>query len=676
MGLGKTYSTKYLLDSNNSSGADGQVLISTSTGIDWSDANTIGNGLYLPLAGGTMTGGVTMGDSNGYYSHELKFSNDTHQAGIDFQNSGELRFIDRSGSRESITFNLLNGSIEAKSTGNTVTNFISTSGNSYFNGGNVGIGTTNPNRPLTIRTNNSSYGSMRIYRDSNTLGEASIGFFGTATQAPSESWVIGEGGWSNSGDFVIGNENGGAGGNVRLLVQRNGNVGIGTTSPGSKLDVNGIISLGGAKFAEYVSTSDLFTIGDIDGAGAELALHTDSGEAVRIDLLGNVGIGTTNPGAKLEVAGQINGTSISVNGIDQNSASRYSGPDRQESFTRTVASNSATQWFKLIDGGGGPTTIRLSIGSAGDNTNMNDEYLISTAGYGFYMHIQRLPGVRYNGSKLLSVLAVNPSNGGSTEVWIQLQGMSSTSGTTYVSANVPLQTSAQMLASATTTKPAVTSNDAELAVTDADRNTYTVMTSRGGKFDGRVDAGGSISSGGSLAVLGTGDSYFTGNVGIGATNPGQKLTVNGRALIQNSTTPFYIKVNSTYKSWVHHIGSNDSYIFAPSTADGGETWDWSNQTAFSSSGVVTANNFVLSSDKRNKTKIEDLAGDNVDISWKSFEMKGNEGEYRTGVIAQELEENHPEFVNTDDKGFKSVKYIDLLIAKIAELEARLEKAGI
>ena len=38
-----------------------------------------------------------------------------------------------------------------------------------------------------------------------------------------------------------------------------------------------------------------------------------------------------------------------------------------------------------------------------------------------------------------------------------------------------------------------------------------------------------------------------------------------------------------------------------------------------------------------------------------------------------LEQKHPEFVNTDDEGFKTVKYIDLLIAKVAELEARLEK---
>ena len=156
------------------------------------------------------------------------------------------------------------------------------------------------------------------------------------------------------------------------------------------------------------------------------------------------------------------------------------------------------------------------------------------------------------------------------------------------------------------------------------------------------------------------------------TNPAGASIVKQVKLV-NSSTPLVLKVNSSYKSWVHHIASNDSYVFAPSTADGGESWDWANQMSISSSGVVTANNFVLSSDERKKTKIKDLPRNNINTNWKSFEMKNDEGEYRTGVIAQELEETHPEFVNTDPEGFKSVKYIDLLIAKIAELEARLEK---
>jgi hypothetical protein len=90
-------------------------------------------------------------------------------------------------------------------------------------------------------------------------------------------------------------------------------------------------------------------------------------------------------------------------------------------------------------------------------------------------------------------------------------------------------------------------------------------------------------------------------------------------------------------------------------------------------GTINAVAFNTTSDKRLKTKITDLPCDNIDVTWKSFEMKDNEGKRRVGVIAQELEETHPEFVNTNDEGFKSVNYIDLLIAKIAELEARLEK---
>ena len=37
MGLGKTYSADYLIDSNGNTGVSGQVLISTATGIDWAD---------------------------------------------------------------------------------------------------------------------------------------------------------------------------------------------------------------------------------------------------------------------------------------------------------------------------------------------------------------------------------------------------------------------------------------------------------------------------------------------------------------------------------------------------------------------------------------------------------------------------------------------------------------
>jgi len=63
MGLGKTYSADYLIDSNGNSGVSGQVLISTATGIDWSDGSSIIGGPFLPLAGGTMTGNTIHNDN-------------------------------------------------------------------------------------------------------------------------------------------------------------------------------------------------------------------------------------------------------------------------------------------------------------------------------------------------------------------------------------------------------------------------------------------------------------------------------------------------------------------------------------------------------------------------------------------------------------------------------------
>lgn len=95
--------------------------------------------------------------------------------------------------------------------------------------------------------------------------------------------------------------------------------------------------------------------------------------------------------------------------------------------------------------------------------------------------------------------------------------------------------------------------------------------------------------------------------------------------------------------------------------------------AWTFSGTVTATNFILSSDKRKKRVIQDIVQPHFakGVRWRRFTMKGDR-QTRYGVIAQELEQSHPEFVMTDDEGFKSVLYIDLLVNKIAELESRMK----
>ena len=173
----------------------------------------------------------------------------------------------------------------------------------------------------------------------------------------------------------------------------------------------------------------------------------------------------------------------------------------------------------------------------------------------------------------------------------------------------------------------------------------------------------------------TGDLLVKGNVGIGFSGISEKLQVNGNAAIYGAIKGYTGSSSNQYLSILQ--SSSLTYI---STGTTNETIYFgigpvSNVTNINVAGTATATNFILSSDKTLKDKIKNIKANHVDVKWKNFELISEPGVKRSGVIAQELEAKHPEFIRTDKDGLKSVAYIDLLITKIAELEARLEKAG-
>lgn len=113
--------------------------------------------------------------------------------------------------------------------------------------------------------------------------------------------------------------------------------------------------------------------------------------------------------------------------------------------------------------------------------------------------------------------------------------------------------------------------------------------------------------------------------------------------------------------WV--IGQSSGYL---------KFQQYSTEVTFGSSGV-TAANFILSSDRRLKTDIKPLNYKGIEnIKFKQFRFK-NDFNTRFGVIAQEVEKQFPDLVYEDEKGIKSVAYIDLLVAKIAALEDRVKE---
>jgi len=97
-------------------------------------------------------------------------------------------------------------------------------------------------------------------------------------------------------------------------------------------------------------------------------------------------------------------------------------------------------------------------------------------------------------------------------------------------------------------------------------------------------------------------------------------------------------------------------------------------SSISVSGTVTASNFILSSDRTLKTNIQPIIKDYSRLNLVSFNFKNNLDELRFGTIAQDLLSNgFDEFVTGDKEGEYKVKYIDLLVAKIAYLEVEINK---
>jgi len=157
------------------------------------------------------------------------------------------------------------------------------------------------------------------------------------------------------------------------LVLTNGLVGIGTSSPASRLDING----GSIRMGEYLNNASSYigkqraangvfysSVEFYSTSGEDTIIFnthlsgTSSGERMRIMGSGNVGIGVTNPSSKLDVNGDVasltggfrsnKGTNATVG---QGSNFYLDGSGGYTMWQQTGTNK--TSWFQYISGGWG-----------------------------------------------------------------------------------------------------------------------------------------------------------------------------------------------------------------------------------------------------------------------------------------------------------------------------------
>ena len=568
-------------------------------------------------------------------------------------------------------------------------------------GGNVGIGTDSPDYTLHLLK---SSGDTEMYINGQN-GQSSLRMgldlrnWQIKTAASPYLWSLNYVG----GDFQTPNI---------ITAKTTGNVGIGTASPGAKLEIKATGSTTGLTFKTTDASGNEnffiqdggrtgvryypFTIGQASGtsaaSGARFQIATTAGDFVVLND-GKTGIGTTTPDGKLEVAG---GTTLGFRLSNAGDSSAYD--QVRMTYTGYNSGSPTVTFMPLTTPGGGNvyTTFlfqntngvnassnnnanvaidgTLQVGRSkglGETTLIMNNYDTSLAGLNQIQNSIRMSGRYWSGSgsqlvetRINSVHQESDGNGGSA-----LTFMTQTGGSAVVEqmridkvGNVGIgQTSpdAKLHVSGTSTQLMLetpnSTNDIDFRFRENGTNKWNI------RYQNATEDLQILNQIGPTIV----QMHFGSNpakVGIGNVNPTGRLTVeddNGNQLhLRHSNTAsgryWNFDVASDSKLYVLNEQGTGVYI-----AHGATSWTGTSDESL----------------KENIKPLENVLDKIKDYRCVEYNLKNVPDDKKIGFIAQDWKNDFAPIVDEDNDGLLGMKYtetIPVLLKAIQELKAEIE----
>jgi hypothetical protein len=303
--------------------------------VSGTDANPI---IVLRSTSGRARLGYFESGSGRFYIESLNGSNGLKF--IDGDGSSERMRIDSSG-----TVSVATGSLRLDGTAKLFTNnddlTISSDDNGNGSDGRIMFRTVNAERMRIHSTGRVSIGSTTASANTLTLSGTGTELDMTNTSTNGRSYRIES---DSAGLFVIKDRDANA---DRIILNSSGNVGIGTTSPATKLDVNSGIS---SSSASVISISQN-TTGAIKQAAAfgvaiqnggestnasDLFISTASGgslsERMRITSGGQIGVGVTSPSNKVHIYDATSDSPLRIESGDGYVGIKFKDPDNDDNL--------------------------------------------------------------------------------------------------------------------------------------------------------------------------------------------------------------------------------------------------------------------------------------------------------------------------------------------------------
>ena len=407
------------------------------------------------------------------------------------------------------------GFLAIRSSGTTQV-VLSANGSSYLNGGNVGIGTTNPSYKLDVEGDVGINDYIQHNGDNSRIGFPSNDVIALVTSNAERMRIASDGVLTVGGQtstrlvttitendkvdlkVIDGTDSGRAftfstSNSERMRITAGGNVGIGTTSPSNKLHVYGgrlvLDNVANAQTAIQINSAGVEKIVIYRPASTEdLRINTFSaGDVFSLTQSGNVGIGTTSPSSKLEVVGTLTVGNIGTSRFTDTSA--FPLQLNRGLDVDIYGANGVILGMGTIKSGTYKDAARIA-GGLESNTGTDGNFSVQTRG----------------GDSFTTALHINSS---------QNVGI----GTTSPGSRLQVKDSQD------------SSFDSGIGIIRSNSSQTGYINMVGGAMNINAPSGIPIKlrDGGATNVTISGD----GNVGIGTTSPSEKLEVNGNVKADN-----------------------------------------------------------------------------------------------------------------------------------------------